>query len=382
MIGDDIDGVVARIQPQVAARILPLHCAGFKTKIVATAYDVVYHAILKYLINQDEEQREPVIVDEAERATYEESRKRTVNLLNVASMSRGDELELTRLLNALGLEVNVLPCFAAPKRFVQAKDAALSVSICATHDDYFVEHLKELYGVPFVLNTIPIGTSHVRKWLFEIAEFFNIRERAERLVAHEEALIRSAIEPFRTSLQRKRVFVSAGEIRAGAQSILLQEDLGMEILAVRAHHYDKYGDVLFQDLEPNLPVNVAASQPFEQVNLLKRLKPDLYVGHVGGNVWAAKSGIPVLTIFGPNNNYMGYRGIFEVASRLHRVLRNPSYYTTLGQTAKLPYKESWYKSDPFTFIREGKASATQETNDGATPPEQRRVLEKVAATAT
>ena len=210
VIGDDIDGVVARVQPQVAARILPLHCAGFKTKIVATAYDVVYHALLKYLINQDEDIRESVIIDETARVTYEERRKRTVNLLNVASMSRGDELELTRLLNALGLDVNVLPCFAAPKRFVRAKDAALSVSICATHDDYFVEHLQELYGVPFVLNTIPIGTSHVRKWLFEVADFFGIREHAERLVAHEEVLLRAALEPFRAALRGKRAFVSAG----------------------------------------------------------------------------------------------------------------------------------------------------------------------------
>jgi len=356
IIGDDVDSVVERVQADVKARILPLHCAGFKTKIVATAYDVVYHAMLKYLLQRSDRQPTPVIADPIERLAHEERRKRTVNLLNVASMSRGDEIELKRLIEALGLEVNILPCFATPDRFLLAKDAALSVSICATHDDYFVEHLKELYGVPYLLNTIPIGTTHTRKWLFEIADFFNVRDRAERLVAAEEAEVRQALVPLRGTLQGKRTFVSAGEIRAGAQAILLQEDLGMEVLAVRAHHYDRYGDVLFQDLDPELPVNVGPSQPFEQVNLLKRLRPDIYVGHIGGNVWTARLGIPVLPIFGPSNNYMGYQGIFEVASRLHRVLRNPSYFTTLGETAATPYKRTWFEADPFTYIRNGRGA--------------------------
>jgi len=215
IIGDDIDGVVRRIQPQVTARILPLECAGFKTKIVATAYDVVYHAILKYLITRADESQALSTESAAERASRAARKQRTVNLLNVASMSRGDEVELTRLLNGIGLDVNVLPCFAAPDRFSRVRDVALNVSICATHDDYFVEHMKELYGIPYVLSTIPIGTRHTRKWLYEIADFFHLRAEADRLIAAEEAEVRTALEPLTENLRGKTVFVSAGEIRAG-----------------------------------------------------------------------------------------------------------------------------------------------------------------------
>ncbi|HEY5509024.1 MAG TPA: nitrogenase component 1, partial [Paludibacter sp.] len=157
IIGDDIDGVVTNLKGEISAKILPLHCAGFKTKIIATAYDVVYHAILRYLMTDEEENKSLLPENDIEREEYEARRKRTINLLNVASMSRVDETELVRLLNALDLEVNIMPCFSPPDRFIKAKDAAVSVSICATHDDYFVEHLKELYGVPYILNTIPIG---------------------------------------------------------------------------------------------------------------------------------------------------------------------------------------------------------------------------------
>ncbi|MEI7812682.1 MAG: nitrogenase component 1 [Ignavibacteria bacterium] len=353
IIGDDIDAVTKNVQGQISAKILPLHCAGFKTKVVATAYDVVYHSILRYIIT-DEAQKTPEFKTSIEQLEYEEKKKRTINLLNVASMSRVDEVELVRLLTALDLEVNILPCFAPPDRFVRAKDAALSVSICATHDDYFVEHLKELYGIPYILNTIPIGTDNVKKWLLEIAEFFNITEKAEKLIATEEAEVREALEPVLESLKGKSAFVSAGEIRAGATAILLENDLNMRVLGVRAHHYDHFGDVLFETIprKETMQTNVGSQQPFEQVNMLLKTNPDIYLGHTGGNVWAAKLGIPVIPIFGPVNSYMGYKGIYELAIRMERILSNPSYYKTLGSTAKQPYKESWYAEDPFKYINQ------------------------------
>ena len=359
VIGDDIDGVAQRLKGQVSAKLLPLHCAGFKTKIIATAYDVVYHAILRYLMTDDNENREPVLENETKKLEYEARKKRTVNLLNVASMSRVDEVELVRLLKALGLEVNILPCFSPPDRFVRAKDAAVSISICATHDDYFVEHLKELYGVPYILNTIPIGLDNTRKWLLDIADFFNIREQALKLIEIEEAAVKAALAPIRAKLQGKTAFVCAGEIRAGSTAILLENDLGMKVLGVRAYHYDKFGDVLFDSFprKDELQVNVASSQPFEQVNLLNRLNPDVYLGHLGGNVWAAKSSLPVLPIFGPLNSYMGYKGTFELAARLDRLVTNPAFYTNLKTTSRHPYKDSWYKQNPFTFIKQGKPEA-------------------------
>ena len=46
LIGDDIDSILADLQTQIPAIIVPIHCEGFKTKVMATAYDAVYHGIL------------------------------------------------------------------------------------------------------------------------------------------------------------------------------------------------------------------------------------------------------------------------------------------------------------------------------------------------
>jgi nitrogenase molybdenum-iron protein alpha chain len=354
IIGDDIDLVIDKIKDQVSATLVPLHCEGFRSRFPATAYDIVYHGILRYLLDDKNEEREPLIEDKTAEFAYEERRKRTVNLLNVGSMGRVDELELIRILRALDLETNILPCFTPPDQFVKAKDAALSVSICATHDDYFVEHLKTLYGIPFVLNTIPIGTDNTRRWILEIADFFNIRKKAEQFIKIEEAEVFKALEPYRKIFKGKRAFVSTGEIRAGAQAEMLESDLGMEVVGIRSHHYDEFGEYVFQHFKDRKDVaaNIAASQPYEQVNLLAKLKPDIFLGHVGSNVWAGKQGFPVLPIFGPVQSYMGYKGVFEVAYRLKRLLQNPSFFTTLGKTSDLPYKKSWYAKDPYAYIKQ------------------------------
>jgi nitrogenase molybdenum-iron protein alpha chain len=131
------------------------------------------------------------------------------------------------------------------------------------------------------------------------------------------------------------------------------------VLGIRSHHYDQFGEIVFEHFKgrDDVTINVAANQPFEQVNLLRRLQPDIYLGHMGSNVWAAKQGFPVLPIFGPVNSYMGYKGVFEVATRLERLLQNPEYFTTLGETTILPYKESWYDQDPYSYIAQSQDAA-------------------------
>jgi nitrogenase molybdenum-iron protein alpha chain len=350
LIGDDLDGILAQLQTEVAAKIVPVHCEGFKTKIQASAYDSVYHGILRNLVAIREE-KQRVVPDELETLAEKYRISKTVNVLNVSSMSRFDEDELTRLLRALNLNIRFLPCYAHPDDFETVAEAALNVSICATHDDYFVGHLKEQYGIPFVLRAIPIGIANTNKWLRDIAKFFKIEEAAERFIETETRELEAALAPYREVLRGKRAFLAGGEIRVLANASALVE-LGLEVVGMKGYHYDGFGDDFLNDLDLNEKVlfNIATGQPFEQANLLERLKPDVYVGHIGGNGWAAKQGIPVFPIFGQVVNYMGYNGVFELARRLVRLLKNPVFNRNIAANTRLPYFEDWYKRDPFAYI--------------------------------
>jgi nitrogenase molybdenum-iron protein alpha chain len=99
-------------------------------------------------------------------------------------------------------------------------------------------------------------------------------------------------------------------------------------------------------------INVASQHPFEQVNLIRRLKPDVILMHTGGGNITAKHGLPVLPLFSPANSYMGYAGAFEVAYRLKRIISNSQFNRNIQKYRPLPYRESWYARDVFSYIKD------------------------------
>lgn len=353
IIGDDVDELVSRVQKNVAARIILTHCEGFKTKISATGYDAVYHGIAKSL-DLDYQDETRVIVDELELLKEQYEKKRTVNVFNVFSIGRTDELELQRLLKALGLKVNFYPNFTHPEAFKELSRAALNVSICPTHDDYFLKHLKERFGIPYIIRNMPIGIKNTSEWLADIAKEFNLEKEGQRVIDAETTELEKALETYRGKLRGKKIFVSGGEIRVAVTAMLMKE-LGCELVGIRGHHYDQFGDDLYAQLisdNPELEVNIATTQVFELVNMLNRAKPDLFLGHGGSNVWAAKLGIPSIPVFSQAQYYLGYRGVFEVARRAVKALENTGFQRNLQQNLRLPYKEEWYRKSPFTYITE------------------------------
>jgi nitrogenase molybdenum-iron protein alpha chain len=240
--------------------------------------------------------------------------------------------------------------------------AAVSISTCPTHDDYLLYHLQEKYHVPYIISTMPIGIENTNQWIRELAAFFGIQERAERFIAQETAELKQALTEFEPVFKGKRAFVSAGEIRAFVTAGLLTE-LGFEIAGIRSFHHDEYADAEYQKLaaktEKDYVVGIANAQPFEEANLLNNLKPDIFLGHWNGNSTAAKLGIPASVIYNTGLSFIGYKGVYEIARRLYKQLRNTAYNRKLSTHLRLPYAEGWYGEDAFKYLREagGEVSA-------------------------
>ena len=165
-------------------------------------------------------------------------------------------------------------------------------------------------------------------------------------------ILSRSLEPFRKTLSGKRVFFAGGEVRIIATAEIIQ-DLGMTVVGFKAHHFDQFIEPMFDALEDvdDVVFEVATNQPFEQANLINRLKPDVFIGHTGSHNITAKHGLPILPLFGPSYNYLGYSGVFEVARRLNRIMRNSQFNKKLSQYTKLPYKKEWYEKDPYTYIK-------------------------------
>jgi nitrogenase molybdenum-iron protein alpha chain len=341
VIGDDLDAVAAQTQPRVQAKILPVHCEGFKSRFMATAYDVVYHAVGRGLLpDQSTGPKDPL----------------AVNVMNVGSMGLVDEKELARLLGELGLKANFFPVFADPDSFELATRARVSISVCPTHDDYFLEHLREKFGVPYIIKHMPIGIKNTSQWLISLGQELGLAKEARALAKKEEAELERALAEFRPLFAGRTAFVSAGEYRSLATALLLRE-LGFKILAIRSFHIDSFAEVELAKLDQtgDFILNVANVQPFEEANLIKKLQPDIFLGHWHGNSTAARLGVPTQVIYNSGHAYIGYQGVYDLARRLHRRLSHPEFYARLGRYAHLPYRPGWYEEEAFSHIREAQS---------------------------
>jgi nitrogenase molybdenum-iron protein alpha chain len=250
-----------------------------------------------------------------------------------------------------------LPQHTDVETISRVSEAAVNLSLCPTHDDYLTGHLKERFGTDYTLETIPVGLKNTAKTLRHVAGLLGLEKEAEALIAAEEARFYEAAEPFRETLKGLRVFIGGGETRVLATAELFQS-FGAHIIGMKPHHFDLFAAPLLDDiLIPDTLIDVAPGQPSEELNLLAKHRPDLYIGHAGGMVWPLKLGIPTMPLFGMSINYMGYSGAFELIRRANRVLKNTSLARKVSENVNLPLRKSWYEKDAFHYIRDISADA-------------------------
>ncbi|MDR1438439.1 MAG: nitrogenase [Clostridiales bacterium] len=361
IIGDDIDSLAAELGGRLSAKIVPVHCEGFKSKYVASGYDSAYHGVLRHLVEPAAKERSLIPELDEQRSFSDRYRiSKTVNIFNVGSNSNGDEVELARIISSLGLTPRVLPLNAALDDLAHIGEAALNVSICATHDDYLLGHLEERFGTPYLIDTLPIGIASTNRWVMQIARHFGLEAEAERAIRLESDALNEALAPFRKALAGKKIYVGGGETRILTTAAFFKDDLGMELVGIKAHNVDRFVEEIIGELhDPGLEITVAAGQPAEEAAVVKRLKPDLYCGHMGANGWISRLGIPNLPLFGMTLNYMGYNGAYELARKAAKAIKNTNFYKNVSENIGLPLSAAWMGRDTRQNIKESEQSYGQ-----------------------
>jgi nitrogenase molybdenum-iron protein alpha chain len=358
IIGDDAEEVVRQARSRVSADVVSLHCPGFRSRVVASAYDTFYHGILRGLKLFPEpwkDFRPPNASDpgaEFAEKKYQLQKSRAVNVWNATSIGAADEREVERLLAALGLKARFFAEYASLDELRMVTEAALNVSMCNVHDDYMLKYLEEKFGVPYVIAGMPIGFRHTREWLIRIAEAFGLERRAEALADREEKLAREAIEPLMAAVKGKSVLICGGVVRAGAEATTLAE-LGFNVLGIRAYHYDEGADPILEDVAENLPeAPVAVSnQLFELTHQIKTLSPDLVISHNGTQGYIAKLGVPAIQLFNADGSFFAYSGLYQILRRIVFEFKNTSYRDRLSRHVRLPYKQTYFEGDAFKYIK-------------------------------
>ena len=334
IIGDDIDAIAADLQKDYPETLLvPIHCEGFKSKICASGFDAAFLAINKYILKHEQVPK----------------MKGRVNLFAPTTVSYADQREMERMLELIGATANYIPFYSSLEKIKEIPAAEASTSICKVFADEFMQTLWEDYGIPYSHTVMPIGIRNTDIWYRGIAKTLGKEKEVEAIIAKEHARIEPLVATLRERLQGKRVFICGGTGRSFAAAALI-DDFGMELVGLETPTYDADAQVdveYLNGIHKDFVVDIANMQPFEQVNLLKKLKPDAFVGVPE---WAAKLGIPTTHILDGKRPTMGYDGLLFLGNKIADQLENPGFNVKLAQHTKLPYKDTWYTQDAFQYI--------------------------------
>ena len=337
IIGDDIDAIAGDLQREYPDTILvPIHCEGFKSKICASGFDAAFISIQKYILKDTPVQKQ----------------KGLVNLFAPTTVSYADQKEMERMLSLIGVRVNYIPFYSSLEKIKQIPSAEASTSICKVFADEFMKTLWEEYEIPYSHTVMPIGIRNTDKWYRGIAKVLGKEQEVEEIIAREHARIEPLVAELKARLQGTRVFICGGTGRSFAAAALI-DDFGMELVGLETPTYDEDAQVdieYLNGIHKDFVVDIANMQPFEQVNLVNKLKPDAFIGVPD---WAAKLGIPTTHVLDGKRPTMGYDGLLFLGNKIADQLQNPGFNKKLAQHVKLPYKDSWYQADAFQYIQRG-----------------------------
>ncbi|MDO5150258.1 MAG: nitrogenase component 1 [Oscillospiraceae bacterium] len=334
IIGDDIDAIAGDLQDEYPDTVMvPVHCEGFKSKICASGFDAAFIAINKYILKKKKVEKEPGLV----------------NLFAPTTVSFADQKEMERMLSLLGAKVNYIPFYSSLEKIRKIPAAVASTSICKVFADEFMKSLEEDYDIPYSHTVMPIGIRNTDKWYRGIAAVIGKEKEVEEIIAKERERIEPLVASLRERLHGKRVFICGGTGRSFAAAALI-DDFGMELVGLETPTYDEDAQTdieYLNGIHKNYVVDIANMQPFEQVNLINKLKPDAFIGVPE---WAAKLGIPTTHVLDGKRPTMGYDGLLYLGNKIADQLQNPGFNVKLSKHVKLPYRDSWYEEDAFKYI--------------------------------
>jgi nitrogenase molybdenum-iron protein alpha chain len=262
------------------------------------------------------------------------------------------------MLAEIGATANYVPFYSSLEKIRKIPAAEASTAICKVFADQFMYGLESAYGIPCSHTVMPIGVRNTDVWLLGIARQIGKEDEAKACIEKAHARVLPEIERIRSRLEGKTAFICGGTGRSFA-SCVLADDFGMKIVGLQTSVYDEDADFdidYLNAIQGSFPVSVSTRQPFETINVIKRIQPDLVIGPPS---WSPKLGMPTLNILDAKRPTMGYDGILYLGSKIAAQAENPGLAKKIAQYARLPYKKAWYGTDPFKFVRKTGREARQ-----------------------
>lgn len=332
LVGDDVGSVVRRYQKR-GVPIVVAETSGYRGNNF-TGHETVIRAIIDQFVGDANEDKQRGLVNVWSLLPYQNP------------FWRGDLTEIRRILEGIGLQVNILfgPASAGVSEWRAIPRAQFNLVLSPWLGLSTAAHLQDKFDQPLLHEpTIPIGAKATSAFLRRVVEFAGLdRARAEAFIAKEEKEHYIYLRDFacfyagQTSqyqLPSQAIVVSESAYNLAIASFLV-EQLGLHpgLFVISENPPNELRDNIQQQYRA-LADNFGAEALFEQdghrIHELVRARD--YTGQlpiVFGSTWEAaladQIGAPLVEIGYPctdevvlSRAYVGYRGALQLIERTY-----------------------------------------------------------------
>ncbi len=214
---------------------------------------------------------------------------------------RDDLIELRRLLEHLGVRVNVVaPLGASPDDLARLADANFNVVMYPEVAQSAANWLKKNHGMPFT-TVVPIGAQATRDFIAEVAQLAGLDPAAVEAADMEDAGSRApwyARSVDSTYLTGKRVFVFGDATHAIAAARIASEELGFEVVGLGTYSREFAREV--RTAAERYGVEALITDDYLEVEAkVAELSPELVLGTQMERHIAKRLGLPCAVISAP-----------------------------------------------------------------------------------
>lgn len=312
LIGDDVHAVCKHAQQKFGIPVVPVDAPGF-VGAKNLGNKLAGEALLDHVVGTIE----PDDVTPLD-----------VNILGEYNLS-GELFQVTPLLRELGIRLRA--CVTGDARYREVAGchrANVNMMVCSTALINLARKMEERYGIPYFEGSfygIEDTSNAIRtlcRLLSERGAPADLCERAESLIAREEARASERIATYRTRLSGKRVLLYTGGVKSWSVVSALQE-VGMVVVSTsvrKSTEEDKERARAIME-DPHL---VESIPPREMYAQLKRGDADVLLSGGRTQFVALKALTPWLDINQERHYaYAGYEGMVELVRQLDLEINNP-----------------------------------------------------------
>jgi nitrogenase molybdenum-iron protein beta chain len=330
MIGDDIRGVAGNIEDS-PENIITVQTPSFKGNS-QHGYDLLFEKLVRDFIPRRETKKE-----------------KTVNVFGIIPGNdvfyKGNLKEMKRVLGLIGVDANTFIGEGETlENFRAAGSAALNIVLSDVYAPLTAEAFKELHGIPFIREQIPIGFFQTERFLRNVGKALSVDDEViSAAIRREENIYFDYFERIADTyndidLQRYG-FIAADSNYAPALSNFISDELGWipHLTMITDPLTDENKEALkkrFKNyasgLEPRVHFNAGAQalrhyltdswERNRNHQYYEALSPAVIFGSVYERDLAEELGVPLLTVSFPvtsrvvfNKAYAGFNGGLALA---------------------------------------------------------------------